>query len=110
KIVRSGNAFSGYISPDGRNWTQIGTAQTITMAQTVYIGLAVSSQSTTTLNTVNFDNVSISSTAAPAPVITNLSATTGSIGSQVTITGLNFGTTQGNSAVLLSDAPMTVNS
>src|SRR5262249_7829919 len=30
--------------------------------------------------------------------------------SQVTITGSNFGATQGNSAVLLSDVPMTVNS
>ena len=110
KLVRSGNTFSGYISPDGVNWTQIGSSQTITMAQNVYVGLAVSSQSTTTLDTVNFDNVSVNSAASPVPAITNLSATTGSIGNQVTITGSNFGATQGNSAVLLSDAPMTVNS
>ena len=36
KLVRSESTFSGYISPDGVNWTQIGTGQTITMAQTVY--------------------------------------------------------------------------
>jgi RHS repeat-associated protein len=110
KIVRSGSTLSGYISPDGVNWTQIGTGQTITMAQTVYVGLAVCSDSTTTLETATFDNVSVNSAASPAPVITSLSATTGSIGTQVTITGSNFGATQGNSAVLLSDAPMTVNS
>jgi RHS repeat-associated protein len=110
KLVRSGSTFTGYISSDSVNWTQIGTGQTVTMAQTVYIGLAVSSQSTTTLNTVRFDSVSVNSAASPAPVIASLSATTGAIGSQVTIAGSNFGATQGSSTVLLSDIPMTVNS
>jgi RHS repeat-associated protein len=110
KITRTGNSFSGYISVDGINWTQIGTTQTITMATIVYVGLAVTSQSTSTLWTVAFDNVSINSTASPAPVITNLSATTGSIGSTVTVTGTNFGSSQGSSAVLLNGSPVTINS
>jgi hypothetical protein len=42
------------------NWTQLGTSQTITMAQNVYVGLAVNSGSTTALATATFDNVSIS--------------------------------------------------
>jgi RHS repeat-associated protein len=109
KITRSGNSFTGYISVDGINWTQIGTSQTITMATNVYIGLAATSNSATTLGTFTFDNVSISSTTAPAPVITGLSATTGSIGSPVTITGMNFGSPQGSSVVLLNGSPMTVN-
>ncbi len=109
-LVRSGNGFSGYSSSDGINWVQIGTTETISMATTVYIGLGVTSGSTSTLYSATFDNVSVSSTASPAPVITGVSATTGSIGSQVVISGLNFGASQGNSVVLLNDAAMTVNS
>ena len=49
KVVRSGSTFSGYISNNGLNWTQVGTNTTITMASSVYIGVAVSSESTGTL-------------------------------------------------------------
>jgi len=105
ELVRSGSTFTAYISPDGVNWSQVGS-QTITMAQTVYIGLAVSPKG----EAVTFDNVSVSSAAIPAPTISQISATTGSVGSQVTITGSNFGPTQGGSAVFLSDAPMTISS
>jgi hypothetical protein len=110
KVSRSGNIFSSYSSADGVNWVQFGTSQTINMGQNVYIGLAVSSGSTSSLATATFDNVSVSSTASPAPVITNVSATTGSIGSQVVITGTGFGTPQGNSVVELNGTPMTINS
>src|SRR6266478_2575561 len=43
KLVRSGNNFSGYVSPNGINWTQDGFIQTIPMNAAVYIGLAVNS-------------------------------------------------------------------
>jgi hypothetical protein len=59
KVVRSGSTLSGYSSLDGVNWVQLGTSQTIAMAQSVYIGLAVSSGSTSTLATATFDNVSV---------------------------------------------------
>src|SRR6267142_3045725 len=110
KVTRNGNTFSSYASGDGVNWAQMGTSQTITMAQNAYIGLAVSSGSTTVLTTATFDNVSVSSTAAPAPVITSVSATTGSIGSQVLISGSGFGASQGGSGVTLNRAPVTINS
>ncbi len=110
KVVRSGNSFSGYRSSDGVNWTQVGSSQTITMAQNAYIGLAVSSQSTSSLATATFDNISISSTVAPSPVITSLSATTGSVGSQVVISGSGFGASQGGSAALLNGSPLTISS
>jgi len=110
KVVRSGNGFSGYISADGVNWMQVGLSRTINMGQSVYIGLGVSRQATNILGTATFDNVSVSSTAAPAPIITSLSATTGSVGTQVVILGSGFGTSQGNSAVLLNDAAVTINS
>jgi hypothetical protein len=59
KVSRSGNTFSSYTSPDGVNWTQRGTSQTILMAPNVYVGLAVNSGSASALATATFDNVSI---------------------------------------------------
>jgi len=110
KLVRSGNSFSGYSSYNGLTWTQVGTSQTISMAQTVFVGLAVTSDSTSSLTTATFDNVSLSPTSAPAPVISSVSATTGSIGSHVLIAGSSFGATQNGSQVLLNDVPVTINS
>jgi hypothetical protein len=59
KVVRSGNSFSSYASTDGVTWTQLGTSQTINMAQNVSIGLAVNSGSNTALATATFDNVAV---------------------------------------------------
>ncbi|MFZ1169447.1 MAG: Ig-like domain-containing protein, partial [Candidatus Sulfotelmatobacter sp.] len=109
-IVRSGSTFTTYIAPDGVNWTQVGSSETISMTQTVYLGLAVTSSNTTALATATFDNVSINTTAAPAPLIASVSATTGNIGSTVVITGAGFGASQGSSTVLLNDTPVTINS
>jgi regulation of enolase protein 1 (concanavalin A-like superfamily) len=61
KVTRSGNTFSSYTSSDGVTWAQLGTSQTISMAQSVDVGLAVTSGSTTALATASFDNVSITS-------------------------------------------------
>jgi len=91
------------------NWTQFGTNQTIPMGQNIYVGLGVSSGNTASLATATFDSVSISSTAAPAPVITSVSATTGMLGSQVVISGTGFGPTQNGSMVKLNGAQATVN-
>jgi hypothetical protein len=110
KVVRSGNNFSGFGSPDGVTWTQIGPTQTIPMAQNVYIGLAVSSDNNSLLATATFDNVSISTGAAPAPNISGISPATGPAGTQVIISGSNFGASQGSSVVTLRGAPVTVNS
>jgi hypothetical protein len=59
KVNRSGSNLSSYVSPDGVNWTQLGTSQTITMNQSTYVGLAVTSGSATALVAATFDNVSI---------------------------------------------------
>jgi len=59
ELVRSGSSFTAFTSPDGMNWSQVGTSQTITMAQNVFVGLAVSSNDNTLLTTATFDNVSI---------------------------------------------------
>ncbi|MCI0498449.1 MAG: hypothetical protein L0Y36_02035 [Planctomycetales bacterium] len=58
KLVRSGTTFSGFASPDGITWTQIGTNQTISMNTTIYIGLAVTSHNDGVLCTGVFSNTS----------------------------------------------------
>ena len=110
KLVRSGSTFSSYVSIDGVNWTQVGTNPTISMAQNVYVGMFVSSVNNSSLATATFANVSVSSSASPAPVITSLSATTGTVGSQVVIGGTGFGASQGSSLALLNGTPVTINS
>jgi RHS repeat-associated protein len=110
KLVRSVGTFSGYYSSNGIDWVQVGATQTITMAQNVYVGLALTCSSQTPLSSATVDSVSINSFASSAPVITNISATTGQIGAQVVITGANFGASQGNSAVFLNDVQTTIDS
>jgi regulation of enolase protein 1 (concanavalin A-like superfamily) len=110
KLVRSGNTFTGYVSPDGSNWVQVGTPLTITMAQNVFIGLAVTAGNNSVLATATFDNVSISTAANPAPNISSISPASGPVGTPVVITGTGFGSPQGGSQVTLSGAPVTINS
>jgi len=108
KVARSGSTFTAYSSLDGVNWGQLGTSQTISMAQSVYVGLAVSSRNTSALVTATFDNVSLSTPSTPAPAITNVSATTGSVGTQVQISGSGFGASEGSSVVFLNGTLVTV--
>ncbi len=62
RAVRTGNTFAGYISPDGINWAQVGTTQTIGMATNgYYIGLPVSSRNTNFLCTATFRSPIVSS-------------------------------------------------
>src|SRR4029077_1967466 len=89
---------------------QIGASQTFSMAQNVYVGLAVTGQNKSSLATVTFDNVFVTSTAVPGPVIATVSATTGAVGSQVVISGTGFGASQGSSLVRLNDSTVTINS
>ena len=109
ELVRSGSTLTSYRSSDGVNWTVVGSA-TLNMTPNVYVGLVVDSGSTSSTATATFDNVSVNSTVMPAPVITSVSATTGSVGSQVVISGSNFGASQGSSVVTLNAMPVTINS
>jgi sulfur relay (sulfurtransferase) complex TusBCD TusD component (DsrE family) len=56
RLVRTGNALYGYNSTNGTNWTQV-NSRSITMATYIYVGLAVASGSSNTLNTATFTNV-----------------------------------------------------
>ena len=82
KLVRSGNTFTGYLSPNGTSWTQLGTA-TFTMSSNAYVGLTFSSRYNSTLGTATFDNV-----IAPGSTPTGLTATAGS--GQAALSWLTF--------------------
>jgi regulation of enolase protein 1 (concanavalin A-like superfamily) len=58
KLMRAGNTLTAYESDDGSTWTQI-ASDTITMVQTIYVGLAVTSHSTSSSAMCSFRNVSI---------------------------------------------------
>jgi hypothetical protein len=57
KLTRTGNSVSAFKSADGVTWTQVGTAQTLTLAGSATIGLAVTSHANTVTSTATFDNV-----------------------------------------------------
>jgi regulation of enolase protein 1 (concanavalin A-like superfamily) len=63
KLSRSGSTLTAYSSSNGSSWTQVGSAQTITMSTNAWVGLAVCSKNNSALNTSTFDNVTIT----PAP-------------------------------------------
>ncbi len=70
RVTRVGNLFTGFTSPDGTTWTQIGTA-TIAMPSLVYVGLAASSGITTELNTATATNVSVTGDTRNASIVTS---------------------------------------
>ena len=71
KLTRSGKTFSGYVSTDGVTWTLVGS-DTITMATTVYLGLAVTSHNYGTLCNATLDGVSVTApTTSPTVSITS---------------------------------------
>jgi hypothetical protein len=65
RVSRVGNTFTGATSTDGKTWTTAGTA-TISMTSSVFIGLAVVSQKTTTLDVATYDSVSGTGGWSPA--------------------------------------------
>jgi peptidoglycan/xylan/chitin deacetylase (PgdA/CDA1 family)/regulation of enolase protein 1 (concanavalin A-like superfamily) len=84
KLVRSGSKFSGYISPDGTNWQPAGSSS-ITMADTVYIGLAVTSHDATKLSLATFDSVTLGGAAAVSGVSITAPASGASFSAPATI-------------------------
>jgi hypothetical protein len=72
RLVRSGNNFSGFWALDVNNgqshgtWNQLGPTVTISMASTVYVGLALTGQGGRS-NVSTFDHVTITGTQPPLP-------------------------------------------
>ena len=60
RLARSAsNSFRAYYSSDGTNWTQVGSAMTISMSNSVSAGLAVTAHNNATTCAATFDNVSL---------------------------------------------------
>ena len=56
KLVRKGDQFTGYRSVDGKVWQQVGS-DTISMAKSVYIGLAVTAHTNITVTVAELSGV-----------------------------------------------------
>ncbi|GLX67043.1 hypothetical protein [Paenibacillus glycanilyticus] len=63
KLQRAGNVFTSSISSNGTTWTQVGSV-TVSMSTSAYIGLAVTAQNNTVLNTTTVDNVTVTTGGA----------------------------------------------
>lgn len=63
RLDRTGDQIAAYQSPDGVTWTLVGT-DTIPMGASVYVGLGVSSHSTSMTATGTFDNVTVTGTGS----------------------------------------------
>ncbi|MCK5686205.1 DUF2341 domain-containing protein, partial [bacterium] len=91
KLVRNGTTFTGYRSVDGLNWTSVG-ADTINMASTIKIGLAVTSHEKGTIQTSVFDNVSDTATTGDKISFTPLPDIRGKFVFSIELKDLNGGT------------------
>jgi signal transduction histidine kinase len=65
--VQGDDSFYGYFSDDGTNWTQIGVPVSISMSNSVYSGLAISSMASYSLPTATFAQAGELSETSPMP-------------------------------------------
>jgi uncharacterized repeat protein (TIGR03806 family) len=78
RLVRSGDSFTGLVSSNGINWTQVGST-TISMAPTVHVGLAVTAHNNSVLNTSTFDNVLVVPAVNEPPTVAITSPASGAV-------------------------------
>lgn len=64
RLIRFRNRFTGYMSVDGYNWKELGSAE-IPMTQAFYVGLPACSQLDKVTTTVTYDHVSIPTWRTP---------------------------------------------
>ena len=83
KLMRTGNVITGYESPDGANWTMVGS-DTFTMGATVLIGVGVSSHVAGSTATATFDNVTVIAASPAANVPPTVSLTSPAAGATFT--------------------------
>ena len=79
KMTRTGSTFTAYKSADGVTWTKVGST-TMSLPQTIYVGLALTSHLDGTLADATFANVNVTvpqaAVAEPAPEPTTTTSTT----------------------------------
>ncbi|HYO10252.1 MAG TPA: hypothetical protein VER17_14890 [Tepidisphaeraceae bacterium] len=82
RLTRAGSTISAAYSTDGVNFTThaltLSAISGMTAGSTVYVGLVVCSHNTGQLNTVTFDNVTITQPATPLPFTAAIGTSTGS--------------------------------
>jgi len=83
RLARTGNVITGYESPDGITWTQVGS-ETFTMAPAVYVGLCTTAHNNADLCTGTVDNVTVSTEGSLA--FSNAEYTVSETGTNATIT------------------------
>jgi regulation of enolase protein 1 (concanavalin A-like superfamily) len=76
KVERRGSTVTASYSGDGASWTQIGS-DTISMASTVYAGLALASHTSWAYASADFSNVSMSGASGGSSGSSSGSSTTG---------------------------------
>jgi hypothetical protein len=59
RLVRSGSTITAYKGTNGTTWTTVGSTTATTFGSNCYIGIAVNSGASTTLNTSQFSNLSV---------------------------------------------------
>jgi hypothetical protein len=91
KLVRAGNKLTGFLSADGSSWTRLG-ADTVTMATSVYVGLAVASSSNVAVSQAGFDNLNLGPKANAGPNQTIALSSTATLSRTATDDGLPAGT------------------
>ena len=91
KLVRSGSALSGYQSSDGTNW-QLVISDTISMTQTVWMGLATTAHNNANIIRASFDQVSVQGATVAPSIITQPLSQPIDRGQSVTLTVAATGT------------------
>src|SRR5260221_7861643 len=76
-LVRAGNVITGYDSTDGVNFTKMGSS-TFSMAQSVFVGLAVTSNNDGALSSATFNNINV---FPPQTFVSDLTPTSSTNGS-----------------------------
>lgn len=59
KLTRANDTFTGYSSPDGKAWRQVGPPAKISMNRTIYAGVAVTSRKPSQPLTTGFDSIGL---------------------------------------------------
>lgn len=75
RVTRVGNAFAGFHSTDGTNWTQVGANTTVSMAATARAGIAMTSASSTRPARSLFTQVRVTGTPSNAAPLTDAAST-----------------------------------
>lgn len=80
RLKRSGYRFEAFRSTDGTSWTSFGV-QSVPMAATVYVGIAVTSHDSTAATTAVVDHFNVTTTSSAANQLPTVSLTSPASGS-----------------------------